>query len=104
MVDGGGLREERSYEVNQKHDYEEKPKQERGVVDPPRPPADRHCPWQHGDKGGAGNHQQEQGRVVQHQRQYDEYVEDARRVEEYVHGAWSAQQKQRQQQRGAEDK
>ena len=66
-VDGGGLREERSYEVNQKHDYEEKPKQERGVVDPPRPPAGRRRLRQPGGKGGAGNHQHEQWRVVQHQ-------------------------------------
>jgi len=66
-VDGGGLREERSYEVNQKHDYEEKPKQECRVVDPPRPPAGRRRLRQPGDKGGAGNHQHEQVRVVQHQ-------------------------------------
>ena len=103
MVDGGGLREERSYEVKN-HDYEEKPKQECRVVDPPRPPAGRRRLRQPGDKGGAGNHQHEQGQVVQHQRQYDEYVEDALRVEEYARKAWAAQQEQRQQRRGAEDK
>jgi len=95
---GGGLREEHSYE-GKKHDYEEKPKQECRVVDPPRPPAVHRRLRQAGHKSGAGNHQHERGRVVQHQRQYDEYVEDALRVEEYAHGAWSAQQKQRQQRR-----
>ncbi len=52
--------------VTKKHDYEEKPKQERGVVDLSRPPAGRRRLRQHGDKSGAGNHQHEQGRVVQH--------------------------------------
>ena len=95
-VDGGGLREERSYEANQKHDYEEKPKQKHGVVNPSRPPAGRRRLRQPGDKGGAGNHQQKQERVVQHQRQYDEYVEDALRVEEYAPEVRAAQQEQRQ--------